>query len=94
MHGGLDFNQENPLSNLSDMLWIRNNKVDKLKTKGKKLIVGHTPVSPLESYQSVSSDIIKLDTGCVYKYLDSNLGYLTAFHLEKQQFVRVENMDT
>ncbi len=93
VHGGLNFDFDNPFEQFDDMMWIRNKEIDKAKTHGKRLIVGHTPVSPAESHKSLRSDIIKLDTGCVYLKVDKCLGYLSAFHVEHEQFHRVENMD-
>ncbi len=94
VHGGLNFDFDDAFECKEDMLWIRNQDIDKVKTRGKRLIVGHTPVSPADSHKSLKSNIIKLDTGCVYLKVESSLGYLSAFHVEREQFYRVENMDT
>jgi serine/threonine protein phosphatase 1 len=94
VHGGMNFQVEDPFCHKDDMLWVRNDKIDKNKTKGKKIVVGHTPVSPAESYESLKSDIIMIDTGCIYKKIDTSLGYLTAFNPDTKRFYRAENMDT
>ncbi len=93
VHGGLNFEIENPLDDTESMIWMRNTSVDFDKTKGKRLIVGHTPTTLDDIRDSLESDIIKLDGGCVYHKTRKGLGYLVALELENMQLHYVENMD-
>ncbi|MCB0738067.1 MAG: serine/threonine protein phosphatase [Bacteroidetes bacterium] len=45
VHAGFDFESNKPFEDTNAMMWIRHYKVDLEKTKGRKVIHGHTPVS-------------------------------------------------
>ncbi len=89
VHGGLNFNLENPLDDLKSMVWERNNSADLSKTGGRRLIVGHTPKSLEQIKASVNSNIVHLDGGCVYYNKYPAVGYLVAYELtEKELFIQ------
>lgn len=93
VHGGMNFHISNPLKDTQAMVWIRNNYVDIKKTKGKKLITGHTPVSPDQVRHSLTTDKIMLDSGCVYVNQINYLGYLTALELNSFELTIQRNID-
>jgi len=93
VHGGLNFEIDNPLEDLESMIWMRNTNVDFSKTNGRRLIVGHTPTSLDDIRASLDSDIIKLDGGCVYHNTRKGLGYLVALELENMKLHYIENME-
>lgn len=93
VHGGLNFNSDNPLNDKKSMLWSRNQHIDKNKTKGKRLIVGHTPVKFKKIKRSLSSDIIMLDGGCVYSKIKEKQGNLVALELTEMKLYKQYNID-
>lgn len=80
-HGGLNFAIENPLLDTDTMLWGRSAYADKNKIGGKRLIVGHTPVSLEKVKKSISGDLIMIDAGCVYNEISNGGGFLCAYEL-------------
>lgn len=92
VHGGLNFEIDNPLLDLDSMAWIRNNKVDTKKINNRSLIVGHTPSSLKDIKKSLKSDRILLDGGCVYKSKE-DLGYLVALELKGMSLFYYKNID-
>ncbi|MER3329086.1 MAG: serine/threonine protein phosphatase, partial [Candidatus Kapaibacterium sp.] len=93
VHGGLNFNAENPLNDKKSMLWSRNLHIDKSKTNRKRLIVGHTPVKFKKVKRSLNEDIIKLDGGCVYSKVKEKQGNLVALELNEMKLFRKYNID-
>ncbi len=95
VHAGFDFNAKNPFTQYESMVWTRDEKNDSHFTKGKTIIHGHTPV-PIEqivlqiSYKT--TDIINIDSGCVYKQHKS-LGNLSAFNMDKKTITTIKNID-
>lgn len=78
-HGGLNFDIDDPLEDEDAMLWTRNQTIDKAKIGNRRLIVGHTPTALIEVKKSLNSDIIKIDSGCVYAGRKSDMGFLSAY---------------
>lgn len=93
VHGGLNFNIDNPLSDRNSMLWSRNIHIDKSKINGKRLIVGHTPVRYKKIKRSLNEDIIKLDGGCVYSKVKEKQGKLVALELSEMKLYHKKNID-
>ena len=93
VHGGLNFNIENPLLDKNSMLWSRNINIDKRKIGGKRLIVGHTPVKFKKIKRSLDENIIKLDGGCVYSKIKEKQGNLVALEIEEMKLYRKYNID-
>jgi len=93
VHGGLDFSIDNPLLNTGPMLWERNATIDKSKIGGKRIIVGHTPVTMEKLKKTLTEDKIMLDSGCVYNDGFKQMGNLTCLHLEKMKIYSQENIE-
>lgn len=93
VHGGLNFDVENPFEDHESMIWMRNTEINLGKTLGRKLIVGHTPMSLDSIRASLSTDIFSLDGGCVYHNVRRNLGYLVALELPEKRLRYVECSD-
>lgn len=84
VHGGFNFSSPFPFNDIQAMLWSRSNHVDFEITKGKRLIVGHTPTKLEDIRESLNRDVIKLDGGCVHKQ-HFLLGYLAALELNSME---------
>ncbi len=93
VHGGLNFAIPDPFEDKSAMLWQRSGVVDFSKTRGRKLIVGHTPISLERVVESFASNIIMLDGGCVYGRIMKGGGCLCAFDMKGQQLYYKENIE-
>jgi len=93
VHGGLNFNLNNPFEDRDSMVWARNRFVDLSKTKNKRLIVGHTPTPLNEILESNKTDRIRIDGGCVYDKIHKGLGFLVAYDLDKDEFFYERNSD-
>lgn len=85
VHGGLNFEAENPLEEFEVMPWIRNGIIDKTKIGNRRIIVGHTPSTLERINKSLQEDRILLDGGCVLVNANRELGYLVALEIEKWQ---------
>lgn len=92
VHGGLNFTIPDPLMDREAMLWSRNREVSKELIGGRRLIGGHTPVDREHIRQSLASDHILLDNGCVYKG-ETGLGSLACLELNSMSLFFQENID-
>ncbi|MFP4526909.1 MAG: metallophosphoesterase family protein [Candidatus Kapaibacterium sp.] len=93
VHGGLNFDAEDPLSDKHAMVWLRNDRVEPDKIGGRRMIVGHTP-RPLEHIRrTLSENKIMLDGGCVYYGLHQGLGKLCALEINSMELFVNQNMD-
>jgi len=96
VHGGINYNSENPLSDTEAMLWNRPLPVPDLFMPGYIIIHGHTP-TPIDTIMNniklATGRIFALDAGCVYKGYYPGTGYLTALNLEKWKLDFVECID-
>ncbi len=93
VHGGLNFDIDNPLSDLKSMLWMRNHTVLPNKINNKRIVVGHTP-KPLEDItESLQSQRILIDGGCCYSKRYSNLGKLVALNLDSLELTYITNIE-
>lgn len=96
VHAGLNFNISNPFDDLKSMMWVRDFKVDTIKTGGKKIIHGHVPVeySMIETlYKSDNYNFIPLDNGVYYKDSKAGFGNLIAFDIDNIELVAQPNVD-
>ncbi len=93
VHGGLNFRIDNPYTDFKAMVWERNSYIDMEKTGGRRLITGHTPSTLNEVINSLSSNRILLDGGCVYNKLYKNLGYLCALELNTFELFYQKNIE-
>ena len=102
VHGGFNFNLENPFEDFKNMLWLRAFEPNLELLNGKKIIHGHvpTPLLLIEAYISRQSTVIPLDNGCVYyprkikypnKYID--MGNLIALNLDTWELKVTPNID-
>jgi serine/threonine protein phosphatase 1 len=92
VHGGLNCNIPDPLTDIEAMLWSRDREVVKRLIGGRKVIGGHTPLNLEDIKQSLTTDHIMLDNGCVYKE-EPGLGSLTALELNSLTLYSQENID-
>lgn len=93
VHGGLNFAIQDPICDLQAMVWTRNEYVFKDKIGGKRLIVGHTPTPLKTIIESLQSDKIMLDGGCVYLKMYPRMGNLCALELETMRLESQVNID-
>ena len=101
VHAGLDFKEEDPLSEYMSMIFARNYEVDLVKTKGRIVIHGHTPIplNEIERQIKIRKKLgrINLDNGCVYKRnaleADRDLGRLCALNLDSMELVYCDYID-
>lgn len=97
VHGGLNFNQNNPLGDKISMLWIRNwyADIDRAWLDGRIIIHGHTPTP----FEQIQLDLLQLeyrpalviDSGCVFQSKEMNR--LCAFNLTTQELVFQPNIE-
>lgn len=93
VHGGLNFDIEDPLRDTKSMLWMRNVCIQRNKIHDKRLIVGHTP-KPLEDIvHSLQEPRILIDGGCCYAKRYSNMGRLVALDIDTMQLFYKTNID-
>lgn len=92
VHGGLNFEDENPLENKIGLMWKRRWYADvEYKWLGDRIILhGHTPVNKTEiedMHKHLSDNrYLNLDSGCCWVMKkDNKMGYLTAFEMTTQQ---------
>ena len=92
VHAGLNFDTLNPFTDTVAMLWTRSSFVDRQRIGNRRLICGHTP-TPLYSLEdSLGSDKIMLDNGCVFAGYPG-MGNLAALELESMTLFLQPNMD-
>lgn len=94
VHAGLNFNAQNPFEDNRSMMWIRDFKVDKSKTGGKKVIHGHVPVemSLIDLFKNNNYDFLSLDNGIYYSNKEG-FGNLLAFNIDTKEIVIQPNID-
>lgn len=96
VHAGMNFNIQNPFEDFRSMMWIRDFKIDTVKTGGKKIVHGHVPVdySLIETFiQSDSYNFIALDNGVYYKDSKEGFGNLMAFNIDTLELWAQPNID-
>lgn len=93
VHGGLNFEIEEPLKDVLSMCWTRNLTVDKSKIGGRRIIVGHTPTKLSKIKKTLEEDRILLDGGCVYNNLENDMGYLVALELNSMELFTQKNVE-
>ncbi len=94
-HAGFNFEIDDIFSDTRAMRWVRDFEVDFVKTKNRKVIHGHTPVSLSfieECIKSNASSFIDLDNGCVYKNHEGR-GNLVALELHSMELKVQKNID-
>ena len=95
VHAGMNFGMEDPFADKHSMLWIKDFKVDKVKTGNRKLVHGHVPVS-LDFIELLRAsdkfDFIDLDNG-IYMNGKEGFGNLTALELTTMEMKVQNNTD-
>jgi serine/threonine protein phosphatase 1 len=93
VHAGLNLNAPDPLApNEATMLWIRN-WLDEAEMErrlaGLRVLHGHTPQQRwvLERSRTDNRPALDLDTGCVYYDRDEDMGWLTAYDLDRDRLL-------
>jgi serine/threonine protein phosphatase 1 len=97
VHAGLDFALDDPLSDHTEMCWIRNwyENIRYDWLDGRIIVHGHTPIE-LETIENQFANLsiaqyLDIDTGCVYgdprHWRKEGLGYLTAFDMGNRRLV-------
>ena len=97
VHGGLNFNQKDPIKPTQQMIWIRDwyDKID-YKWLGKRIIVhGHTPqdfTSTQYQLEDIEQDrVLNIDCACVFSQYISP--YLACFELNSRQLYFQPNIE-
>jgi len=75
------------------MVWERNSVIDMVKTNGRRLITGHTPSALSLVKDSLSTNRILLDGGCVYHKQYKQMGYLCALELNTLELFYQQNIE-
>ncbi len=92
VHAGFNFKLDNPFLDQRAMLWIKSFRVDKSKTRNRRIIHGHIPHSLSKiKYQLKNADAISLDNGCVYE--EDGRGNLLALELNTLELKIQHNID-
>jgi serine/threonine protein phosphatase 1 len=95
VHAGMNFGMEDPYADKHSMLWIKEYKVDRVKTGNRKLVHGHVPVS-LEFIELLRTsdkfDFIDIDNG-IYITDKEGFGNLVALELTTMEMKVQNNID-
>lgn len=92
VHAGFNFQNENPYKDFEYMLWSRSDNTNSMPINHKIIITGHTPVRKESIKQSLLTNRICLDNGCVYKN-EPLLGSLAALELTSMSLFFQKNID-
>lgn len=92
VHACMNFDIPDPFADPEAMLWARSCEVKRERIGGRRLVCGHTPVSRDAVRQSMATDRIMLDNGCVYKG-NARLGTLAALELNSMSLFFQENIE-
>jgi len=92
VHAGLNFDLDDPFSDPEAMLWTRPSASDRVRLGGRKLVCGHTPQTRSAIEESLATDLITLDNGCVYAGVPG-LGSLAALELNTLNLLFQVNID-
>jgi len=96
VHAGLDFDSKDPLIDKHALLWTRDFYPDPSWTKGRNILVGHTPQSA-ESIVNQNTEgvnqVIRIDGGCVYTHR-KDLARLFAFNMDTCEFISTPNRES
>jgi serine/threonine protein phosphatase 1 len=95
VHGGFNFQINNPLADIESMLWIRKMLPNLAWLKGKFVVHGHTPtpISKIKDSLLQRKTLINLDNGCIFKGVDLELGNLFCLNIDTFEFTLQPNID-
>ncbi|MGE0021684.1 MAG: metallophosphoesterase family protein [Draconibacterium sp.] len=90
VHAGFNDNMINPLTDFYSMLWNCKESYTNPLLSDKTIVHGHNPVSVSKCEERVlsKSNVISIDTGCVYKEYEG-FGKLTAYECNTQKILFV-----
>lgn len=95
VHAGFNFDKD-PFQDFEAMLWTRSESVDLEKSKGRKVIHGHTP----KSIHSIQFDLeldgpnVCIDAGCVFNLKNGiQLGQMACLNLQTYELSYVDRID-
>ena len=97
VHGGLNFNQDNPLLPTHQMMWLRYwyDKINYTWLSDRYILHGHTPVKgrdmALMHAELEVQRVLNLDNGCVFTSM--GLGHLACFELGSQSLIFQKNIE-
>jgi serine/threonine protein phosphatase 1 len=94
-HGCFEGRTENPLDDVSSMIWRREESYNEAFLDGRRLIHGHTPMAIEEIRRRINDPatlIFNLDAGCVYPN-HPGLGYLAAVDLDNRDLFALRNCE-
>jgi serine/threonine protein phosphatase 1 len=98
VHGGLNFNQKDPIKPTQQMIWIRDwyAKINYEWLGNRTIIHGHTPQNILktfeQSYVLERDRVLNLDCGCVFN--TTSLHNLVCFELNSKQLYVQRNIES
>lgn len=89
VHAGINWDAADPFADHEAMLWSRNRSTHgNNRDGGRRVICGHTSLPLAEIMNSLATDCITLDGGCVYAQHPA-LGKLVALELETMTLYNV-----
>lgn len=94
VHAGFNFGKQNPFIDSEELLNIRDYEVDMVKTRGRKIIHGHSPTnleSILKSFEARENHF-SIDAGCAYIH-NPQQAHLLAIELNSWQHFLQPNID-
>ena len=97
VHGGLNFNSNDPLRPTQQMIWIRDwyNKINYAWLGNRIIIHGHTPQSVAETTLQLEfleqEHVLNIDCGCVFN--GAVLNTLVCFELNSRQLFFQKNVE-
>lgn len=92
VHGSINTNSIFPMTNYEEMIWSRNYDIDITRIANRRLIVGHTPTPINNITNSIKSNVIFLDGGCVYKE-KFMMGNLCGLNIDTLELYHQKNID-
>lgn len=92
VHAGINWDAVDPFADHEAMLWSRNRSTRGNRDGGRRVICGHTSLPLAEIMNSLATDCITLDGGCVYAQHPA-LGKLVALELETMTLYDVSYCD-
>lgn len=93
VHAGLNFDINDHFSDTKAILTSRISNVIPEKIGNRRLITGHTPKTIAEINQSLNTNQIRLDGGCVYHKKVTNLGKLVALEINEMNLYYTDNIE-
>jgi serine/threonine protein phosphatase 1 len=94
VHAGFDDLADDPFFDTDGMIWHCRTEYSNPLFRGKRIIHGHRPktISHVMKMISEGSDVIPIDTGCVY---DEKVGYgnLSALEINSMELITIKRVD-